>query len=70
VSAVDPRLKIVRLAALFGGAALLMLAMLVFADEPRWRDLAWSVGVAFLILALVANRLVAKQSRGDSDAKP
>jgi len=60
VSAVDPRLKPIRLAALAGGGVLLLVAMLLLPEEPRWRDLAWSVGVALLILVLVVNRMIAK----------
>jgi hypothetical protein len=69
VSAVDPRLRWVRMAALAGGAGLLAVVML-FLSESRWRDLAWSVAVALLILALVANRLIARQGRRDADPKP
>jgi len=63
VSGVDPRLKLIRLAALAGGGVLLLVAMLVLPDEPRWRDLVWSVGVALLILVLVVNRMIARAER-------
>ncbi len=60
----DSRLRAVRIAALAGGAGLLLLAMLIFPETPRRRDLLWSVGVALLILAIVTNHLVARRSRG------
>lgn len=63
MSGVDPRLKLIRLAALAGGGVLLLVAMLVLPDEPRWRDLVWSVGVALLILVLVVNRMIARAAR-------
>ena len=48
----------VRLAALLGGMIALVFAMVVFQSEPHARDWAWSIGVALLVLSLVANRLV------------
>jgi hypothetical protein len=48
----------VRLVALFGGMIALVFAMVVFGDEPRLRDWAWTIGIALLVLSLVANRLV------------
>ena len=48
----------VRLAALLGGMIALVFAMVVFQGEPRVRDWAWTIGVALLVLSLVANRLV------------
>jgi peptidoglycan/LPS O-acetylase OafA/YrhL len=70
VSGVDPRLKPIRLVALAGGGVLLLVAMLVLAEEPRWRDLVWSVGVALLILALVVNRLIARAERAEQGEDP
>jgi peptidoglycan/LPS O-acetylase OafA/YrhL len=59
---IDPatrqRLRLVRLGALAAGSAALLLAMLAFPESPRPRDVAWSVGVALLILAVVANHLI------------
>ena len=52
----------VRLVTLFGGMIALVLAMLVFPGEPRARDWAWAIGVALLILSLVANRLIKPMS--------
>ena len=48
----------VRLVALFGGMVALVFAMVVFQNEPRSRDWAWTIGIALLVLSLVANRLV------------
>ena len=48
----------VRLTALFGGMIALVFAMIVFQNEPHARDWAWTVGVALLVLCLVANRLI------------
>jgi hypothetical protein len=70
VSGADPRLKLVRLAALAGGAILLLVAMLVLPEEPRWRDLVWSVGVALLILVLVVNRLIARAAKAQKGEDP
>jgi peptidoglycan/LPS O-acetylase OafA/YrhL len=70
VSGVDPRLRLIRLAALAGGAILLLVAMLVLPEEPRWRDLVWSVGVALLILALVVNRLIARAAKPQKGEDP
>jgi peptidoglycan/LPS O-acetylase OafA/YrhL len=73
---VDPRLRAVRLAALAGGAAALLAAMLFLPEPSRWRDLVWSVGVALLVLAIVVNRLIVRQERarvrevGTSDRAP
>lgn len=50
----------VRLFALLGGMTALVLAMVVFQEPSRARDWAWSVGIALLILSLVANRLIPK----------
>ena len=47
----------VRLAALLGGMIALIFAMVVFQGEPRARDWAWTIGIALLVLSLVANRL-------------
>ena len=55
-------LKIVRLVTLFAGMIALVLAMIVFPGEPRARDWAWTIGVALLVLSLVANRLVKPSS--------
>ena len=55
-------LRIVRLVTLFAGMIALVLAMIVFPGEPRARDWAWTVGVALLILSLVANRLLKPKS--------
>lgn len=51
-----------RLVTLFAGMIALVLAMIVFPGEPRARDWAWTIGVALLILSLVANRLVKPSS--------
>jgi len=67
VSGVDPRLKPIRLAALAGGGVLLLVAMLALPEEPRWRDLVWSVGVALLVLALVVNRLIARGEKAAAE---
>lgn len=48
----------VRLAALLAGMVSLVLAMVVLQDQPRARDWAWAIGVALLVLSLVANRLI------------
>jgi peptidoglycan/LPS O-acetylase OafA/YrhL len=66
MSDVDRRLRPIRMAALAGGAILLLVAMLLLPEGSRWRNLAWSVGVALLILALVVNRLIAKGEKRDS----
>jgi hypothetical protein len=51
-------LRIARLGGLGLGSLCLLWAMLVVPEEPGSRDLAWSVGVAALVLALVANWLL------------
>jgi len=51
-------LRWVRLITLFAGMIALVLAMVVFPGEPKARDWAWTIGVALLVLSLVANRLV------------
>jgi len=51
-------LRVVRIVTLFGGMIALVLAMVVFPGEPRARDWAWTIGIALLVLSLVANRLV------------
>jgi hypothetical protein len=56
-------LRVARYAALGVGAISLLWAMLVVPEEPRYRDLAWTVGVAALILSLVANWLLRKSER-------
>ena len=38
-----------------------------FVTGEIWRDLAWSVGVALLLLVLVINRLAARQERTERD---
>jgi peptidoglycan/LPS O-acetylase OafA/YrhL len=52
------RLRWVRLGALAAGSAALVLAMLAFPESARARDMAWTVGVALLILSVVANHLI------------
>lgn len=69
MSDVDPRLKLVRLAALAGGGAALLVVMLLMPEGSRWRDVLWSVGVALLILALVANRLIARAEKARREAE-
>jgi hypothetical protein len=61
-SAERRRLWWVRLLALFAGMAALALAMIVFPDAGRPRDWTWAIGVALLVLALVANRLIARSA--------
>jgi hypothetical protein len=51
-------LRWVRMGALFGGMGALVLAMVVFPVETHARDAAFVIGVALLILSLVANRLL------------
>jgi peptidoglycan/LPS O-acetylase OafA/YrhL len=67
VSPPDARLAVARAAALVAGSIALVAAMLLLDGQPRWRDLAWSVGVALLVLALVANRLLARQAKGEKE---
>ena len=50
--------RVVRLVALLAGMVALVFAMVVFKEQPHPRDWAWTIGVALLVLALVANRLV------------
>jgi len=50
--------RVVRLVALLAGMIALVFAMVVFKEQPHSRDWAWTIGVALLVLALVANRLV------------
>jgi hypothetical protein len=68
VSPLDPRLKPIRLAALAGGGLLLLVAMIALPETSRWRSLAWSVGVALLILVLVVNRMIARAEKRDLSA--
>lgn len=56
------RLWWVRLLALFAGMAALALAMIAFPDTRGARDWSWTIGVALLVLALVANRLIARST--------
>ena len=63
-------LRHVRLGALVVGAVLLLIAMLVVPEKPRPRDLAWTLGVACLILSLVANWLLRRAPDGDADVDP
>ena len=56
----ETRLRVIRLGALAAGSAALLVAMLGFPDSPRPRDLAWTLGVALLVLAVVANHLIPK----------
>jgi multisubunit Na+/H+ antiporter MnhB subunit len=51
-------LRGVRLGALVVGAACLLYAMVLAPEQTRSRDIAWSVGVAALVLSLVANWLL------------
>ena len=53
------RLWWVRLVALFAGMGLVALAMIVFPEARGARDWSWAIGVALLVLALIANRLIA-----------
>jgi hypothetical protein len=52
----------VRLAALFAGMGALALAMVVWPQAGRARDWAWAIGVALLVLSLIANRLIARSA--------
>ena len=56
------RLWWVRFVALFGGMIALVLAMVVFANQRRARDWAWAIGVALLVLSLIANRLISRSA--------
>lgn len=57
------------MAALAAGAAALLAAMLLVPEGSRWRDVWWSVGVALLLLALVANRLIARAEKARKEAE-
>ena len=56
------RLWWVRVLSLLAGSVALVFAMVVFPDQRRARDWSWTVGVALLVLSLVANRLIARLS--------
>jgi peptidoglycan/LPS O-acetylase OafA/YrhL len=60
-------LRAVRLGAVAAGSLSLLLAMTVWADAPGPRDLAWTIGVALLVLSLVANRLLRKAEAAAPD---
>ena len=60
-------LRAVRLGAVAAGSLCLLLAMTLWADTPGPRDLAWTIGVALLILSLVANRLLRKMEAAAPD---
>lgn len=51
------------MASLVIGCACIVLVMLIFPEESWSRDLLWPIGVAALILTLVANHLVKRADR-------
>lgn len=64
-------LRAVRLGAVVAGSVSLLLAMTVWSETPGPRDLCWAIGVALLVLSLVANRLLRRADRGTSaDTEP
>jgi len=51
-------LRAVRVGSVAVGSASLLLSMTVWAEAPGPRDLGWTIGVALLVLSLIANRLL------------